>query len=122
MSAHGIVNLKQDVVNALAGVDDVTGYLYSPTVWKPGDAWAQWAGAEPGESGRYSRNFTHTYRVIVVLPADRETADRFADDRMADLVDALAPHLTVTEIVYTKLPAEGSQAAYNSLVFIGETE
>ena len=122
MSADGIVNLKQDVVNALNAVDDVTGYLYAPNVWKAGDAWAQWAGAEPGEQGRYQQNFTHTYRVIVVLPADREAADGFTDARLNAIVEALCPVMTISEIVYTKLPAEGAQTAYNSLVFIGETE
>jgi hypothetical protein len=122
MSGHGIVALKTDIAAAVSAVDGVTGYLYAPTVWKPGDAWAQWAGAEPGEQGRYATTFTHTYRVIVVLPADRETADGFADDKMAGLVAAVAPYLTVSEIIYTKLPGEGTQAAYNALAIIGETE
>lgn len=118
----GIVATRTALKDALNTVTDITGYIYAPTVYRPGDAWAQFGGAAAPEDGRYRGTFTSTFRVIVVLPADAESADAFTDAHLDDLVDAVGPVLSVTTIDYAPLPANGSQAAYNALIIIGETE
>lgn len=122
MSGYGIVAFKNRVKAALNPVAGVTCYVYAPNVWKPGDCWPQWSGAGQPESGPYAQSFTHAYRLIVVLPADRDAADTWVDEHLDDLVAALADVISVTEIAPAKLPAEGSQAAFNGLAIIGEVE
>lgn len=117
-----IVTTRTEMAGALSDVPGVRGYIYAPTIYKPGDAWAQWGGGEPPEDGRYRNNFINTYRVIVVLHPDAETADRFVDEHLDLIIDAIAPTLTVSGFAYVSLPAEGSQAAYKALVITGETE
>lgn len=123
MSAHGIIALKTAAAAALSTVAGVTGKVKPQAAPKSGDAWLQWAGAErTDEGGGYAQSFTHTYRVIVVLPADGLAAEEFIDARMAGIVAALADILAVGAIEFGRLPAEGSQTAYNALIVIGETE
>jgi hypothetical protein len=110
------------IAGALAGVDGLTGYVYAPTVYKPGDGWGQWAGDDQPETGGYATTFTRGWRVIIILPEDLRAADAFVDTRYADLVDAVATVLAITAISPSKVAAEGSQAAYNALIIIGETE
>lgn len=117
-----IVQDRTDLRDALENVDGVTAYVYAPSIYKPGDTWAQWAGAEPPEDGRYRNNFVHAYRVLVILPPDAERADAFVDAHLDAIVDAIAPTLTVSGIAYASLPADGSQAAFKALVITGETE
>jgi hypothetical protein len=118
----GIVATRTALAGALSDVDGVRGYVYAPTVYKPGDAWAQWAGAEPPEGGRYRNNFVHSFRVIIILPVDAETSDSFVDGHLDALVDAIAPTLTVSSIGSASLPGDGTQAAFKALVITGETE
>lgn len=118
----GIIATRTALANALAGVDDVAGYAWPPSTYKPGDAWGQYGGAAAAENGRYRTTFTTTYRVILILPADQEAADAFVDGHLDELVEAIAPILSVTQIDIAPLPASGSAAAYNALIIIGETE
>lgn len=122
MSAIGIVAKKTALAAALTALTDVTGYVYAPKAYKPGDAWPRWGGAEAAETGAYARTFTHAYQVVVVLPADMIAADTWVSEHLDDIVDALADLLAITEIQYARLPAEGSQAAYHAMIIVGETE
>jgi hypothetical protein len=117
-----IVATRQALATALSSVDGITGYAYSPNAYKAGDAWGQWGGATPIEKGPYSTTLVTTFRVVLVLTADQEAADAFVSQRLDALVDALAPLLAIQGIEPFRLTPDGSNAAYNALVIIGETE
>jgi hypothetical protein len=103
-------------------VDGVTGYRYAPLAFKPGDAWGQWRGGEPGDDGRYSTSFVDTWAVVIVLSPDPETADAWVDGHLAGLLEVLKPVLSVTGYQFTPIKSDGSQAAHNALIILGETE
>jgi hypothetical protein len=117
-----IIAVRQAIKTALADVDGVTPYLYAPNTFKPGDAWAQWAGQEAADPGPYQSTMTQRYRVVLVTHADAQAADEQTDALLPLVIDALVPVLQVYEVVPGKIPADGSSAGYNALFITGETE
>lgn len=47
-----------------------------------------------------------TWQVLVMLPQDLASAEKYMDEKVPALVDALAPHLVVTEAVAQQLALE----------------
>ena len=88
---------------ALSTVSGVTGYPRRPKVFKPGDAWPQWAGSERTDG----RSFLESWNILVVLPADEPSADVFADTRQAALLAALSPVVFVDSFAPANIQAEG---------------
>ena len=117
-----ILEIRGALAAALDGVPGVNGYAYAPRAYKPGDAWSQWGGCEPPEAGPYPANFVHLWRVLIILPSDERAADEWTDEHLSDLVDALRPILSVTDVGDARLPADGATPAYRALLITGETE
>lgn len=117
-----IPTTRTALADALTTVDTVTGHRYPTTTKRPGDAWPLWVGATPPDDGRYAFTFVQAWRVEVVLPTDPEAADEWVAGHIDDLVDALAPHLSITGYGPARITPQGTTAAYNALVIEGETE
>lgn len=91
------------IAHALDGVTGVNGYPVRPKAFKAGDAWPQWGGSERADG----RAFLETWRVLIVLPSDETTADTFADEKQAQLVNALSPIIYIDSFAPANLAGDG---------------
>jgi hypothetical protein len=119
---NSLATTRGSLAGAVAGVAGLVGYVYPPTVFKPGDGWAQWGGDLQVDGGPYAMTFTRKWRVIIILPEDMRVADQFVDGIYDQLIDAVSNVLAIETIEPSKLNADGSQAAYQALIITGETE
>lgn len=83
-----LTETRQDLVDALSSVDEVTGYMKRPATARPGDAWVRLAGME---ATGYAGLFTVTWVAVVLLPADEGAAIEQLETLVPDLDDALRP-------------------------------
>ena len=83
----GVVSMRADLAAAVSTVAGVTGYPYRPPAPREGDAWPLMGSMDrDGDSGQ----FAATWRLIVMLPQAEHAASMFMDERLWDLVDAVA--------------------------------
>lgn len=75
---------RQDLANALSGVDGVTGSKYRPAVLAPGAAWPLL------ESIDRDRDMQVTWRAAIVLPRDERRASEWFDSHHEAVTDAIA--------------------------------
>lgn len=88
-----LLETRQDIVDALSTVDEVTGYLKRPTTARPGDAWVRLAGME---ATGYRGLYTVTWVALVLLSADEGAAIEQLETLVPDLDDALRGVAAVT--------------------------
>jgi hypothetical protein len=102
--------IRADIATALSTVTGpsgpIHGHVSRPAAMNERDAWPQWRGSEYAAG----HSFTSTWVVLVVLPqTDDVTADSFADQYGAALLDALRPVLAVDTIAPAEIPTEAGQ-------------
>lgn len=93
---------RQTIADALSTVEGITGYAKRPEVLGEGVGWALFGSAQRGPG----QAFEKTWRVIVLLSGDEETAtdqfDQFAEDVPSALqavlyVDTITPFAVSTD-------------------------
>jgi hypothetical protein len=110
---------KQEIADAVSAVPGVKCFTSKPTVLTPGTAWVRWGGWSRGDG----HAFEATYRVIVVLPQQTESAaDEWAYEHADALDDALRPHMFVDSFEPTLQPTEGQPRGLFTLTITGRSE
>lgn len=90
---------RERIAAALSTVTGIKGYASTPSAPNVGDAWPQWRNGVRA----LARAYTQSWSVLIVIPQNDEvTADRYADERLDEIEDALHGVLTVDDIA----PAE----------------
>lgn len=88
---------------AANSVDGLTGYEYFVQATTPGAVNIRYDRTEyPNRFG----GVVH-WNVVLVLPQDQAAAERYIEEHVPDLRDAVAEHMTVTSIVPQRLQIEG---------------
>lgn len=90
--------LLADAANTVLGVKKCAAYYRQSS--KPGDAWVSFARMDRDSTGL---GFMEAWEVRVVLAQDLATAEKWADENTAALVEALSVHLTITAVVVVTL-------------------
>jgi hypothetical protein len=90
--------LAEAANGVLGGPRKCSTYYRSTT--KPGDAWVSFARMDRDDT---SFGFMEAWEVRVVLAQDLATAEKWADENSAALVDALSEHMTITAVVMVTL-------------------
>jgi hypothetical protein len=104
------------IAAALSTVAGVTGYPRRPTAFKPGDGWPQWAGSQ-ADQGRF---YLEAWNVLIVLPAQEQDADAFADSHQQLLADALRPVMFVDSFAPANIASDGGDVY--ALLITGRSE
>lgn len=107
---------RQDIVDALTGVEGVTPSLFRPTVVAPGHAWPTMRGWERVQP----RIFEQRWGVYVVLASDDQAAAARWDLLVPVVLNALYPIMTVDEIQAAKVTED--PAAPLCAVFVARSE
>lgn len=107
---------RLDIADACSTVTGLTGYPKRPTSIKSGDCWPQWGGSDRATATA----FEETWRVLVALPGDEETADEWADNYQADLIDALSPVLYIDRFEPAVIDMSGNSTP--ALLITGRSE
>ncbi len=86
---------RQPIAEALSDVPGVKGYAYRPRAAKVGDAWPKWMGATTHDA---PGAFTHSWQIVILLPADDAGQEDWISARLDALIDALAPVVWVDQV------------------------
>lgn len=78
---------RAEIAAAVTAVDGVKGYPTRPAAPRTGDAFPRWRGGAPdgGPTGLYM----HEWALMVFLPPEEVAADRWVDDHLDALTEAL---------------------------------
>jgi hypothetical protein len=98
---------------ALDTVAGVTGYVQPPTASRSGDAWPRWGGGEKDPS---TGLINHTWRVIIYLPQDQATADKWIDDHLDALRRALRAVAYVEAVAPVQLGGTDNSPVYGLMI------
>ncbi len=108
---------RVEIATALSTVAGINGHRVRPSTLNDGDAWPQWRGAIPR-----AHAYLNTWAIMIVMPqSDDIAADQFADDHLADLLDALREVIFVDSIEPAVLNA-GQQGDMYALMITGRSE
>lgn len=88
-----------DAVNPVLGGPKKCAPYYRQSA-KPGDAWVSFGRLDRDDT---RLGFMESWSVRVVLAQDLATAEEWADENTAALVEALSEHLTITAVVMVTL-------------------
>ena len=92
------------IADALTAVTGITGYPQRPRAPKTGDGWPLWRGSERSAG----QGYIETWAVIIVTPSDETAASRWADEKQADLIDALSEVLYLDAFAPASVPTDGN--------------
>lgn len=107
---------RQDIVDALTGVEGVTPSLFRPTAIAPGQAWPTMRGLGRAQA----RIFEQRWGVYLVLASDDQSAAAQWDVLVPVVLNALHPIMTVDEVLPTKVTDDN--AAPLCAVFVARSE
>ena len=107
---------RQDIVDALTGIEGVTPSLFRPTVIAPGHAWPTMRGWERQQP----RIFEQVWGVYVVLASDDQAAAARWDVLVPVVLVALYQIMTVDQIQPVKVTDD--PASPLGAVFVARSE
>lgn len=95
--------VRQELADAVSSVAGMTAYPYYVQTTAPGHAFVRLERIEfPNRFGGLGH-----WNVIVVLPQDMAQAEKYLEQVVPGLLTALAPHLTIREVVPQRLSITG---------------
>lgn len=97
------MSTRDDLAQAASSVEGLTGHPYYVQGTDPGHTFVRLDRiAYPNPFGGIAH-----YNVVMVLPQDLDAAERYVEHHLPLLVEALAPHLVITEAVMQRLNITG---------------
>lgn len=91
-----------------AAVSDVEGYNVTPyyrQTTKAGDGFVSFAGTTPSENGF---GWMDSWQILVILGGDLKASEIRLDDDLDKILDALDPHLIVTQVTPSQIAFDTS--------------
>lgn len=97
------MSARTDLATAAGTVEGITGHPYYEQQTKPGNAFVRLDRIE------YPNSFGGVcyWNVILILPQDQAGAEKYLEEKLPDLRDALAPHLHVTQVLPQRISIPG---------------
>lgn len=96
------MTVREDLAAAASTVDGISCAPFYRQTTKPGDAMVRLARIEyPNVLGGMV-----TWQVVVLMPADFAAAEKFLDDKLPALVDALSAYMIVNSATPAQLQLE----------------